>query len=45
LNLTDADNNADTSWMILLGQGMGLLVELYKITKVRLASFTFKLQA
>ncbi|KAF9236213.1 cleft lip and palate associated transmembrane protein [Melanogaster broomeanus] len=27
------DNNTDTSWMILLGSGMGVLVEAWKITK------------
>ncbi|KAI9672054.1 MAG: hypothetical protein M1831_001867 [Alyxoria varia] len=27
------DNNDNTSWMILLGQGMGILVEAWKITK------------
>ena len=27
------DNNEHTSWMILLGQGMGILVEAWKITK------------
>ncbi|KAI0068689.1 cleft lip and palate transmembrane 1 [Artomyces pyxidatus] len=27
------DNNTDTSWMILLGSGMGLLIEAWKITK------------
>ncbi|KAH9045378.1 cleft lip and palate associated transmembrane protein [Lactarius pseudohatsudake] len=27
------DNNTDTSWMILMGSGMGLLIEAWKITK------------
>ncbi|EIW76278.1 cleft lip and palate associated transmembrane protein [Coniophora puteana RWD-64-598 SS2] len=27
------DNNTDTSWMILLGSGMGVLIEAWKITK------------
>ena len=27
------DNNENTSWMILLGQGMGILLEAWKITK------------
>lgn len=27
------DNNADTSWMIVFGQGMGMLIEAWKITK------------
>ncbi|KAG9317779.1 transmembrane protein [Chiua virens] len=27
------DNNADTSWMILLGSGMGVVIEAWKITK------------
>jgi len=27
------DNNEETSWMILMGSGMGLLVEAWKITK------------
>ncbi|KAH7105385.1 cleft lip and palate transmembrane 1 [Auriculariales sp. MPI-PUGE-AT-0066] len=27
------DNNTDTSWMILFGQGMGMLIEAWKITK------------
>ncbi|EGO02122.1 hypothetical protein SERLA73DRAFT_120762 [Serpula lacrymans var. lacrymans S7.3] len=27
------DNNTDTSWMILFGSGMGVLVEAWKITK------------
>jgi hypothetical protein len=27
------DNNADTSWMILLGQGMGIIIEAWKVTK------------
>ncbi|KDQ64299.1 hypothetical protein JAAARDRAFT_118483 [Jaapia argillacea MUCL 33604] len=27
------DNNEQTSWMILFGQGMGLLIEAWKITK------------
>ncbi|KAG8218967.1 cleft lip and palate transmembrane protein 1-domain-containing protein [Butyriboletus roseoflavus] len=27
------DNNTDTSWMILLGSGMGVIVEAWKITK------------
>jgi hypothetical protein len=28
------DNNQDTSWMILFGQGTGMLIECWKITKV-----------
>lgn len=28
------DNNDNTSWMILFGQGMGIFLELWKITKV-----------
>ncbi|OZJ03864.1 hypothetical protein BZG36_03661, partial [Bifiguratus adelaidae] len=28
------DNNSETSWMILLGQGAGLAVELWKVKKV-----------
>ncbi|KAI9832529.1 MAG: hypothetical protein M1819_004318 [Sarea resinae] len=28
------DNNENTSWMILFGQGMGILLEAWKITKV-----------
>jgi len=27
------DNNTDTSWMILMGSGMGVLIEAWKITK------------
>jgi Cleft lip and palate transmembrane protein 1 (CLPTM1) len=27
------DNNSETSWMILLGQGAGLAVELWKVKK------------
>ncbi|KAI0254718.1 cleft lip and palate associated transmembrane protein [Lactifluus subvellereus] len=27
------DNNTDTSWMILMGSGMGLVIEAWKITK------------
>lgn len=27
------DNNENTSWMILMGQGMGILIEFWKITK------------
>jgi len=27
------DNNADTSWMILFGQGMGIIIEAWKVTK------------
>ncbi|KAG8793527.1 hypothetical protein FRC16_010921 [Serendipita sp. 398] len=27
------DNNADTSWMIVFGQGMGMVIEAWKITK------------
>ncbi|KAF8529950.1 cleft lip and palate transmembrane protein 1-domain-containing protein [Gautieria morchelliformis] len=27
------DNNAETSWMILMGQGMGMLIEAWKVTK------------
>ncbi|KAH9965903.1 cleft lip and palate transmembrane protein 1-domain-containing protein [Russula dissimulans] len=27
------DNNTDTSWMILVGSGMGVLIEAWKITK------------
>ena len=27
------DNNTDTSWMILFGQGMGIVIEAWKITK------------
>jgi len=27
------DNNTDTSWMILMGQGMGILIEAWKVTK------------
>ncbi|KIJ56616.1 hypothetical protein M422DRAFT_62579 [Sphaerobolus stellatus SS14] len=27
------DNNADTSWMIVLGQGMGMVIEAWKVTK------------
>lgn len=27
------DNNTDTSWMILFGSGMGVLIEAWKITK------------
>jgi hypothetical protein len=27
------DNNADTSWMIVFGQGMGMLIEAWKVTK------------
>ncbi|KZT38366.1 cleft lip and palate associated transmembrane protein [Sistotremastrum suecicum HHB10207 ss-3] len=27
------DNNADTSWMIVFGQGTGMLIEAWKITK------------
>ena len=27
------DNNTDTSWMILMGQGMGMLIEAWKVTK------------
>ncbi|KAH7887397.1 cleft lip and palate transmembrane protein 1-domain-containing protein [Phlebopus sp. FC_14] len=27
------DNNTDTSWMILLGSGMGVVIEAWKITK------------
>jgi hypothetical protein len=25
------DNNEDTSWMILMGSGMGLLIEAWKV--------------
>jgi hypothetical protein len=25
------DNNTDTSWMILMGSGMGLLIEAWKV--------------
>jgi len=27
------DNNTETSWMILFGQGMGIVIEAWKITK------------
>lgn len=27
------DNNTDTSWMIIFGQGMGIIIEAWKITK------------
>jgi Cleft lip and palate transmembrane protein 1 (CLPTM1) len=27
------DNNTETSWMILMGQGMGMLIEAWKVTK------------
>ncbi|KIM31321.1 hypothetical protein M408DRAFT_320336 [Serendipita vermifera MAFF 305830] len=27
------DNNADTSWMIVFGQGMGMVIEAWKVTK------------
>ena len=27
------DNNTETSWMILFGQGMGIIIEAWKITK------------
>lgn len=27
------DNNAETSWMILMGQGVGMLIEAWKVTK------------
>lgn len=27
------DNNTDTSWMILMGSGMGVVIEAWKITK------------
>jgi hypothetical protein len=27
------DNNTETSWMILFGQGMGIFIEAWKITK------------
>ena len=27
------DNNTETSWMILFGQGMGIMIEAWKVTK------------
>ena len=27
------DNNAETSWMIVFGQGMGMVIEAWKVTK------------
>jgi hypothetical protein len=27
------DNNTETSWMIIFGQGMGIVIEAWKITK------------
>lgn len=34
------DNNTDTSWMILLGSGMGVVIEAWKASHVMRGSFT-----
>ncbi|KAL1917332.1 uncharacterized protein VTP21DRAFT_4988 [Calcarisporiella thermophila] len=36
------DNNQDTSWMVLIGQGVGLLIEIWKVKKAMRLQVTRK---
>lgn len=39
------DNNTDTSWMILLGSGMGVIIEAWKASHVMWAIISLVLTA